>query len=239
MAWFAGIFVLARQARKYRLGPLIVYVAAMTVALAPFIWVGYAWSQFKDACSEIKPLTQFTNIGPQKSLLLRLDLDFDFGKPLNMDIGSILQRVGPVCIENEFWKPITDPQTGETFRFERRCGTEYSRSSESVSRYAVAVESTKNTSGLGYTLAYRVQNINGKRIIAEAQERVFGRGLLKHYIGLFSGSNNPEYLACGYVSGFPRIWRNSRVGVGDPEYDVYVRADQALFQIALGRTTPR
>jgi hypothetical protein len=239
IGWLGGVYLLARMTRKYVAQPIAIYAIAAGIAFAPFVWIGYAWSSFKESCSSLKPLAQFASIDRQKSVLLRLDLGFDFGKDSNMQIGPILERVGPVCIENEFWKPITNPQTKETFRFERTCGREYSRSNELVSRYAVAMNAENDNNGLGYLLTYRVQDIKDAKVIAEAREAVFGRGLLSQYIGLFSGSNNAEYIACGYVDGSTRIWRNSRVGMGHPEYEAYKAMDQKLFEIAVGQANAR
>jgi len=238
IVWLGGLYFFARQAKK-RFPSGYVYAVAFSIAVAPLIWIGYGWSIFTGNCDDIKPLAQFASVDRQQSVLLRLGLGFDFGKDSNMQIGPILEHVGPVCIENEFWKPLTNPQTGETFRFERRCGRDYLRTNQLMSKYAVAMDATKDTTGLGYVLTYRVQDTARSKVVAEAREAIFGRGLLSQYIGLFSGSNNPEYLACGYVDRLPRIWRNSRVGMGHLDYETYKALDQKLFEIAVGITNAR
>lgn len=239
IAWLAGLYFLVKTVRRYFSSGAIPYATAAVVALVPLAWIGYGWISFKETCSELKPLVTFIDIERQQSVLLRLDLGVDFGKAANMQIGPILDSVGLVCIETEFWKPITSPQTGETFRFDRRCGREYSRNNSLISNYAVTANATRDATGLGYVLIYRVEDIKRTRMIAEAREAIFGRGLLNQYIGLFSGSNNPEYLACGYVDYSPRIWRNSRVGMGHPDYEAYKAIDQKLFEIASGQANAR
>jgi hypothetical protein len=246
IVWLGGLYLLAKVVSRHFSIGAIVYATAAAIAVAPFAWIGYAWYSFKVSCSGFKPLTQFSSIDRQKSILLRLDLGFDFGKDTNMQVGSILGRDGPVCIEKEFWRPVTSPQTGETFRFERSCpnpnsqlGREYTRSNELISRYAVTVNAVKDFNELGYLLTYRVEETKAGQVIAEAGEAVFGRGLLGQYIGLLSGSNNPEYLACGYVDHSPRIWRSTRVSMGHPEYEAYKAVDQKLLEIAVGHTNAR
>lgn len=246
VVWLGGLYLLARVLNKSFSIGAIAYAASAIVAMLPFVWVGYAWYSFKASCPDIKPLTQFASIEKQRSILLRLDLGFDFGKHPNIQIGEILGRDRPICIETEFWKPLADRKTGETFRFEQVCpnpntrlGRDHVRSNEIVSRYAVTATAATHFNELGYLLTYRVEETKAGQIIAEAREAVFGRGLLSQYVGLLSGSNNPEYVACGYVDSSPRIWRNSRVGMGHPEYEAYKSVDQKLIEIAIGHANAR
>jgi hypothetical protein len=241
IAWLAGAIFSARFARKHLRHSTSVSIAAVILASAPLVWVAYAWSQFKDACPDVKPLVQFKSVSQrQGSLLLRLsDVSQKMGKSLHMDIRSILNGMDPICIENEFWKPITDSQTGQTSKFDRQCGKDYFRSNEPFSSYAIEADAAADGTGLGYVISYRAVDLKDNSTIAEAQEKVFGRGLLMQYIGLFRGSNNPEYLACGYIKPIPYVWRSSRGGIGSPDYDAYVTADRALFRVAAGELNAR
>lgn len=239
IVWVISLYLLARVIGKRFSRRGGINLASVLLAASPFLWIGYGWHRFSTECAEIAPMSKFVTIDRQNSLLLKDDLGFEFGKQANIQIDPILEVVGPLCIEEEFWSPITNPQTGETFRFERRCGRDYVRTNKLMSNYALVLNAEKDSTSLGYMLTYRVQNLKGSIIAAEAKEAIFGRGILSQYVGLFSGSNNPEYLACGYVDSTPRIWRNSRVGMGDPDYDAYRALDQKLFAIVAGKNHAR
>src|SRR5688572_16705064 len=85
VAWLGGLYFLARQARK-RFPGAYVYPVAFSIAIAPLLWIVYGWNTFATSCDDIKPLAQFASVDHQQSVLLRLDLGFDFGKDSNMQI---------------------------------------------------------------------------------------------------------------------------------------------------------
>jgi hypothetical protein len=238
-AWLLLLYLLARAVGKRFSRRGSINLLAVLLAVSPFLWIGYGWQRFSTECTEIRPLTKVISIDRQSSLLMRIDLGFEFGKQANIQVEPILQVVGPLCIENEFRRPITDPQTRETFRFERRCGRNYLRTNELMSNYALVLSTENDFTSLGYTLTYRIQKLKDSSVVAEAREAIFGRGILSQFIGLFSGSNNKEYLACGYIDSRPRIWRNTRVGMGHPDYESYKAIDQKLFAIVTGESYAR
>lgn len=197
-----------------------------TITVAPFFWIGYGWISFLSECSEIKPLKKLALFEQPRSVLLRLDPGKNFAKEFNIQITQVLGD--SVCVETE-----------GAFGFSHRCGNDYALTTEPISQYVLSVNIETSKSGLGYLLTYQVKSLAVPHVTAEAKEAIFGRGLISSYIGLLTGSNNPEYLACGYVNNENRVWRNSRSGVSYPEYEAYRSADRNLFADAMNQAKTR
>ena len=237
LTWLVGAYSLIKKCREQPSSRSSACFAIVAVALMPFLWVGFGWLSFSKECASSTQLTNLGQINRPKSILMKMNTSSSFGKDVNIQIGPILGE--PVCVERELIAPIGEHEAAETGLFENWCGTNYSKTSKSISQYALSVDAETSITGLGYVLTYRVQSLGEPSISAESKEFVFGRGLLSSFIGLFSGSNNPEYLACGYVNKAQRIWRSTRSGVGYPEYEAYKVADQKLFYAAMSRAVAR
>lgn len=235
VTWILGSLYAGKLVRRLR-GPLLLARAfPVFLVTAPIAWVTYGWFLFNESCSTIPPLAVYSQPPPQRSVLLRWSLaDKLGGKDTNIDIRSILEQTGPVCIEHEFWGPITDPQSGKTSRYAHQCGPNYERTVSPISAYAFSIDATPDSAGLGFKLTYRAEDVNRTTVAAEAHEAILGRGVLSQYIGLLAGSGNREYLACGYADQSVRIWRRPSAS-----NTAYMANDLRLFQVAAGQANAR
>lgn len=232
LGWFGLLFLLTRSIiDNTKLKPTLGYSVYVVVGLIPFAWVTAGYLAYTENCKNIQPFKQLGIPIKNDSIVMRVELGFEFGKQPNIQIQPILKELGGGgCIEYELNKAVTS-RSGVEYRIRRYCGKDYYQRMNLISKYALSVTKTGDNMGMGYLLTYRIEDIQGIDSIAEAKESLFGRGLLKSYIGLLSGSNNPEYLACGYVGNSPKIWRNSR---SSRSYETYKAADKKLISTAFG-----
>jgi hypothetical protein len=140
-------FRAARRAHRALAGVLLASF------VAPVLWLLYGWITFTASCDRTLPLQQLQTIERQDTVMLQLKPGHGFMKDMNIDIGSLLEVVGPVCTEYELWRPITDPQTNEARTFARDCvqnrrRVDYQRSNRPRSKYVIHVEARQREGGI-------------------------------------------------------------------------------------------
>ncbi len=216
-------FILVKKAFKTN---RIIGVACAVIALSPIIWLVCAWVEFSNTCQDISPPTQFKTIDVQNSILLRMDMSkYGIHKQINFPQIEKLPASHLECLEQEI-----PPRN----YIERKCFyndiPKWEKADYYKSNYAISVKAPSAFLGAGHMILYTVESINGSEIVARAEEAVFGTNVLFWYIGFFTESKNPGYLACGYVSKNINEWRGSSQNA----YELYFNQDSGLMNAALG-----
>ncbi len=223
------------------------YLVPVTSAALFVIWVVAGFREFETSCSSIRrPVIHAKTSEPQEGFYVETSVLEKYGAWRTLPtFDQLIDSKSFLYYEQLNLQAVGNKIPGTTYRrtsvYEKSgLGRNEENTDVLKSKYAFTVLRVRRIDGWWFppvhTLTYGIRELSTDRVLAEADENIFGGWLYGLYKRAWIDPKNSQggdfnYLACGYASTTIGTWRPPYSLL--PEYQRYIDADSTFLREVL------